>query len=158
MILTTEKSCSVSMPSCKNTHAQKIHTGNREKHEFLFLYKEISINYEVGSNDQKVGQYVTLSHVNGEWVLGKVTGNILVNSCQAWARKPKTPIEKLKLNRDPKSQPNIPVPSSQKSNQNSDLFEFLQIFPEKKLSNRQRRRSHRYVECKIYPELIFVPF
>ncbi len=71
----------------------------------------LSINHVIGSNGQRVGQNVTLGHINGEWVLGKVLGHILVTSCQA--KGPKPPLTSLKLKLDPKSQHQSQVPKSQ---------------------------------------------
>ena len=69
----------------------------------------LSINHVIWSNGQRVGQNVTLGHVNGEWVLGKVMGHILVNSCQAKGPKPLL----TNLNLDTKSQHQSQVPKSQ---------------------------------------------
>ena len=80
----------------------------------------LSINHVIWSNSQRVGQNVTLGHVNGEWVLGKVMGHILVNSCQAKGQKPLL----TNLNLDPKSQHHSQVPKSQII---SDLFELINI-------------------------------
>ena len=73
-----------------------------------FYLKGLSTNHMIGSNFQRVGQKVTSGHVNGEQVLGKVTGHVIVNSCLG----PKTLID-YSLNPDPKSQHQSQVPKSQ---------------------------------------------
>ena len=81
----------------------------------------LSINHVIWSNGQRVGQNVTLGHVNGEWVLGKVMGSHLSQNLSS--QGPKTPIDKPESG----SKVPTPLPSSQKSNQNSDLFELINI-------------------------------